>query len=102
MSEESLKNLSSCNFAPDWIAAYKKDELKLSGNCLKHCSVCFHHKIVNFYVSYTLDMWSKDFNTNFTFGNWLFLAAKLTKNANPDKHGYKNLHKKKICAKFAL
>ena len=36
--------------------------------------------------SYTPDTWSKDLNTDFTLGNCLFEAMKLTKNADPDKN----------------
>ena len=36
-------------------------------------------------LSYNLDEWSKDLNTDFTLGNRLSGAVKLTKNANPDK-----------------
>ena len=38
--------------------------------------------------SYEFDTCSKDLNTDFTLGNCLFEAAKLTKNADPDKYGY--------------
>ena len=39
-------------------------------------------------LSYNLDEWSKDLNTDFTLGNRLSGAVKLTKNANPDKYKY--------------
>ena len=39
-------------------------------------------------LSYNLDEWSKDLNTDFTIGNRLSGAVKLTKNANPDKYKY--------------
>ena len=38
---------------------------------------------------YALDRWSRDLNTEFTLGNWLFGSAKLTKNADPDKYKYR-------------
>ena len=44
-------------------------------------------KVINRYISYILDTWSRDLNTNFTLGNCLFRAMKLTKNADPDKYG---------------
>ena len=47
-----------------------------------------HKNVVNLYVSYNLDEWSKDLNTHFTLGNSLFEAVKLTKNADPDKYEY--------------
>ena len=45
---------------------------------------------VNLYISYTLDWWSKDLNTNFTLGNCLFGSARQVKNADLDKYKYSN------------
>ena len=45
-------------------------------------------KIINLYVSYTLDWWSRDLNTDFTLNNCLFRPVTLTKNADPDKYKY--------------
>ena len=42
-----------------------------------------HKNIVNLYT-YKLDTWSKDLNTDFKLGNYLFRAVKLTKNADPN------------------
>ena len=47
-----------------------------------------HKNVVNSYVSYELDTWSRDLNTDFTLGNCLFGAVKLTKNADPDNYKY--------------
>ena len=43
--------------------------------------------IINLYISYRLDTWSRDLNTDFTLGNCLFGAVKLTTNADLDKYG---------------
>ena len=40
------------------------------------------------YISYKLDTWSKDLNTDFTLDDCLFGVVKLTKNADPDKYKY--------------
>ena len=45
-------------------------------------------KVINLYISYTLDPWSRDLNTDFTLGNCLFGYMKLNKNADPDKYAY--------------
>ena len=45
----------------------------------------FYKDIVNLYITYKLDTWSKDLNTDFALGNFLFGAVKLTKNADPHK-----------------
>ena len=42
--------------------------------------------MVNLYISYLLNEWSKDLNADFTLGNCLFGAVKLTKKADPDKY----------------
>ena len=56
------------------------------GICLKQKSTSFPHKnIVHLYISYKLDTWSRDLNIDFTLGNCLFGALKVTKNADPDK-----------------
>ena len=47
-----------------------------------------HKNIVNLYVTYKLDGWLKGLNTDFTLGNCLFGAAKLTYNSDPDKYKY--------------
>ena len=57
--------------------------------CLKQNIVSFLHKdIVNLYATYKLGAWSEDLNTDFTLGNWLYGAVKLTKNTDPDKYKY--------------
>ena len=84
LSEE--KNINSyewdTNFSPEL-----NNSVYFKGICLKQKRVSFLHKnIVNLYISYKLDTWSKDLNTDFTLGNCLFGAVKLTKNADPDKY----------------
>ena len=55
--------------------------------CLKQNSVSFLHKnIVNLYITYKLDTWPRDLNTDFTLGKYLIGAIKLTKKADPDKY----------------
>ena len=45
-----------------------------------------HKNAVNLYISYRLDTWSRDLNTDFELDNCFFGAVKLTKNtaANDD------------------
>ena len=42
--------------------------------------------VVNIFIIYQLDIWSRDFNTNFKVRDCLLEAVKLTKNADPDKY----------------
>ena len=69
------------------IVAYLLSKLKFNGNCSKQDSVSFLHKnVVNLYITYKLDTWSRDLNTEFILCNCLFEAIKKTKNADPDKY----------------
>ena len=43
--------------------------------------------VVNLFIFYELDIYSKDLSTEFTLGDCFFGAMNLTKNAHPDKHG---------------
>ena len=85
MLQESIKNLniSDINFFPKIIGDHKfNSRVGLKEICLKQENVSFLHKnVANLYISYKLDTWSKDLNTNFTLVNSLFGAVKLTKNA---------------------
>ena len=89
ISKESVKNrhTSGIRFAPKLIGNYQFKKVELKGICLKQESVSLLHKnIVNVYISSKLDTCSRDLNTDFTLGNCLFGAVKLTKNADPDKY----------------
>ena len=49
-----------------WSCLY---DSKFTGICLKQNSVSFRYKnTVQLHITYELDAWSKDFNTNFTLG----------------------------------
>ena len=45
-------------------------------------------KVINVYISYTLNPQLRNLNTDFTLRNCLFGSIKLTKNANLDKYKY--------------
>ena len=44
--------------------------------------------LVNLFIAYELDTWSRDLNTDFTLKDCLFGVVKLTKNADRDKYVY--------------
>ena len=72
---------SNTEFSPELNGSVYFKEISL-----KQKSVSFlHANIVKLHISYKLDTWSKGFNTDFTLGNCLFGAVKVTKNANPNK-----------------
>ena len=92
MSKESITPPCTTGegFYPEIIGLHgSKYELKFKEMCLKQNIVSFLHKdIVNLYATYKLGAWSEDLNTDFTLGNWLYGAVKLTKNTDPDKYKY--------------
>ena len=94
-SEEEIKNahISDVIFSPKLIDNFRFRKVKFEGICLKRDSESFlHKKIVNLYIYYELNTWSKDLNTDSALGNCLFRAVKLTKNADPDKYRYSSYH----------
>ena len=48
----------------------------------------FHGYVVNLYISYELDTWSRDLKEDFTLGNGSFGVVRITKIKDPDKSGY--------------
>ena len=90
MSEESIKNPTESDntFAPNLINPYSLPGVKLGGDCLINSNISFFRKVINLYISYTLDTRSRDLDTDFTLGKCLFGAVNLTKNPDPDKFGY--------------
>ena len=47
-----------------------------------------HRNVAKFFIVYELKAWLKYLNTDILLDDWLFGAAKLTKNADLDKYGY--------------
>ena len=48
---------------------------------LKH-NISIPKKVINLYISCTLNLQLRNLNTDFTLGNYLFGSVKLTKNAD--------------------
>ena len=93
MPQESIKNSHTSNitFAPELTKDFQSSIVKFKGICFKQNSVSFFHKkVINLFISYRTDAWSKDLNSDFTPVNCLFGAVKLTKNADPDKYKCNN------------
>ena len=83
------KNVNWYKLDTNFFPMYNSTYVKFKGICLKQKIVSFlYKKIINLYISYKLDEWSKDLNTDFTLRNCLFGAVKLTENADPDKYEY--------------
>lgn len=77
MSEESVTPPSTTppSFYWEIIYNYGKAKAKFKEICLKQDSVSIF--VANLYISYKLDTWSRDVNTDFTLGDYLFGAVNL-------------------------
>ena len=63
--------------------------VKFKGICLKPDSVSsFYGNVVHLCIFNEFHTWSKYLVTDFTLGNYLFGAVKLTNNIDPDKYEY--------------
>ena len=54
---------------------------------MKH-NISIHKKVINLYISYTLNSQLRNLNTDFTLGNCFFGSVKLYTNADLDKYKY--------------
>ena len=89
MSVENIENItiSNSNFAPTFVDHHVLPDINFNGHCLEN-NIYIPKKVINIYISYILNQWPRDLNTDFTLGNCLFGSVKLTKNADPDKYKY--------------
>ena len=66
-----------------------KIRLKFVGICLKRYQVAYRYKkVVSIYIIYEENLWENAQGPDFTLGNSLFGAVKLTKNTAIDKYSY--------------
>ena len=63
-------------------------QTNFNGHCLIKNNISIPKKVINLYISYTLNPQLRNLNTDFTLGNCLFGSVKLTKNADLDKYKY--------------
>ena len=87
MSEESIENItkSDSNFAPTFVDHHLLPDMNFNEHCLiKNISI--PKKVINLYISYTLDHQLRNLSTDFTLGNYLFGSVKLTKSSDLDKY----------------
>ena len=85
-----LPYATSKTFSPKLAWYSSRIELKVNGSCLKQeDKAAFTSKnMVNLFIVYELDTWSRDLNTEFFLKDCLFGAVKITKNADTDKYKY--------------
>ena len=86
ISEENIENItkSDSNFAPIFVDHHVLPDINFNGRCLKKNKTSFSKKVINLYISYILNQWFRNLNTDFTLNNCLFGSVELTKNADPD------------------
>ena len=89
MSEENIENItkSDSNFAPTFVDHHVLPDINFNGHCLIN-NTYIPKKVINLYVSYTLNTWLWNLNTHFTLNNCWFGSVKLTKKADLDKYKY--------------
>ena len=86
MSEGSAENITASenSFASNLVNYYLLPDAKYNGRCLINNNMFVPRKVINAYISYILDTWSRDSNTDFTLYNCLFGLRILIQNTNPD------------------
>ena len=62
-------------------------QVKFGGSCREQKTFT-PRKIINLYIVYKINLWPYNYGTSFTLGNYLFEAAKLTKNVDLVKYSY--------------
>ena len=91
MSKENIKipPTSDNTFAQKVIDSNRLEKVIFNENCLIQEKIySIHDSAVNLCITFELDIWSRDLNSDFTLDNCLVGAMKLTKSVNPDKYGY--------------
>ena len=100
MLEENIESMtkSDSKFVTTFADDYLLPDKHFNGHCLiiiwiiinnkTNNNISIPKKVINLYISYTLSLWLRNLNTDFTLKNCLFGSVKLTKNADPDKYKY--------------
>ena len=80
MSEENIKNMtkSDSTFAPTFVDHYLLPNINFNGHCLIKNDVSIPKKVINLYISYTLNPQLRNLNTDFTLGNCLFGSLEIS------------------------
>ena len=90
MSEKSIEIItkSDSNFGPTIVDHHSFPDINFNEHCLIKNNISISEKVINLYISYTLDQQFKKLNTDYALVNCLFGSVKITKNADPDKCKY--------------
>ena len=71
MSGENIENItkSDRNFAPNFLNYHVIQDINFNGHCLINDNIYITRKVINLYVSYILNPWLKNLNTDLTLNN---------------------------------
>ena len=74
MSEENIENItkSDNNFAPTFINHHVLPGINFNGHCLIKNNLSIPENVTNLYISYILNPWLRNLNTDFILNNCLF------------------------------
>ena len=89
MSEENIEHIakSESNFAGTFVDHHLLPDINFNGHCLIN-NTSIPKKVINLYISYTLNPQLRNLSTDFTLGNCLFGSVKLNKNVDLYKYKY--------------
>ena len=87
MPEESIENITKSDntFASTFVETCSVKIAKFNENSLIRNNINNFRKLINVYIFYTLDTWSRNLNTDFALDNSLFGPVEIIKNVDPDK-----------------
>ena len=90
MSEEDIENITKLdnNFTPTFVDHHVLPDINFDGHCLINNNISISKKVINLFISYILNPWLRNLNTDFILMTCLFGSVKLTKNADLDTYKY--------------
>ena len=74
---ECQKKVLKMLFAPTFVNHYIVLDISFSQHCSINNHISISKKLINTYISYILNQWPRDLNTDFILGNFLFRSVKL-------------------------
>ena len=86
-SEENIENRTKLdsNFAPTFVNHHVLPDINFNRHCLINDNIHIPKKVINLYISYTLNPRLRNLNTYSTLNNCLLGSVKITKNADLGK-----------------
>ena len=66
MPEESIEKItkSDSNFAPTFVDHHVLSDINFNGHCLINNNISISKKVINIYISYILNPWLRNLNTD--------------------------------------